>query len=262
MPTPLRVNPFIESVMETTLHKQLKEHYAGPNSEIEVRVDGFIIDIVDGKRLIEIQRSGLSSIRDKIKKLLKNKHKVEVVKPLVARKRLVKLSRKNGKVIDRRWSPKTGCPLDMFEELLYFTRVFPHPNLKLICPLVEIEEIRYPGHGRRRRRRANDFQVKDRTLTSVEGTATYRTIYDLHKLLPKTLPTEFDTGELAEGLGVKRFVAQRIGYCLRKTGSAKQVGKRGNAIVYQLAKKSARNSTAAKPSRKKATKRKTTCKAA
>lgn len=230
--------------METTLHKQLKDHYCGPKSEIEVSVDGYRIDIVDGKRLIEIQRSGLSSIRDKIQKLLKNKHPVEVVKPLVVRKRLIKLSRKNGKVIDERWSPKVGGPLDIFDELLYFTRVYPHPNLKLICPLIEIEEIRYPGHGRRRRRRANDFQVKDRTLTKINGSATYRTVTDLHRLLPRRLPKTFDTGELAEKLGVKRFIAQRIAYCLRKTGSAKQVGKRGNAILYELAKKTRRKKAA------------------
>ncbi len=223
--------------METTLHKQLKEHYSTKRSELEVRVDGFIIDIVDGNRLIEIQRSGLSSIRSKIQKLLNNNHKVEVVKPLVVRKRLVKLSQKDGSVVDSRWSPKRGGPLDMFEELLYFTRVFPHPNLKLICPLIEIEEVRFPGHGRRRRRRKNDFQVKDRTLSSITKGQTYRTIADLHKLLPKRLPKEFDTGELADRLGVKRWQAQKIAYCLRKTGSAKQVGKRGNAILHQLVKR-------------------------
>ncbi len=223
--------------METTLHKQLKEHYCGPKSEIEVSVDGYRIDIVDGKRLIEIQRSGLSSIRDKIQKLLKNKHQVDVVKPLVVRKRLIKLSRKNGKVIEERWSPKVGGPLDIFDELLYFTRVYPHPNLKLICPLVEIEEIRYPGHGRRRRRRSNDFQVKDRTLTKINGSSTYKTVADLHRLLPRSLPKLFDTGQLAEKLGIKRPIAQKIAYCLRKTGSAKQIGKRGNAILYELVKK-------------------------
>ena len=41
--------------------------------------------------------------------------------------------------------------LDLFEELVHFTRVFPHPRLTLEVVLVEIEEWRYPGHGRRRR---------------------------------------------------------------------------------------------------------------
>lgn len=242
--------------METTLHKQLKDYYCGPKSEIEVSVDGYRIDIVDGERLIEIQRSGLSSIRDKTQKLLKNNHCVDIVKPLVVRKRLVKLNKINGKVIDKRWSPKSGCELDLFDELLYFTRVFPHPNLRLICPLVEIEEIRFPGHGRRRRRRSNDFQVKDRTLTKINGSNTYETILDLHKLLPKDLPKPFDTGQLAEQLGVRRFVAQRIAYCLRKTGSAKQVGKRGNAILYELAKKATKKATRKKLVKKKVVKKK------
>lgn len=232
--------------METTLHKQLKEHYCGPKSELEVNVDGFRIDIVDGKRLIEIQRSGLSSIRDKTRKLLQNKHRVEIVKPLIVRKRLIKLNREDGKVVDERWSPKTGGPLDLFDELLYFTRVFPHRNLKIICPLIQIQEIRFPGHGRRRRRRANDFQVKDRLLTDVLGSNTYKTISDLHKLLPKKLPQPFDTGELAKGLSIKRWQAQRIAYCLRKTGSAVQVGKKGNAILYELVKNSRKKKAAKK----------------
>ena len=40
---------------------------------------------------------------------------------------------------------------DLFDDLVHFTRVFPHRRLTLEVPLVDIEEWRYPGHGRRRR---------------------------------------------------------------------------------------------------------------
>ena len=43
-----------------------------------------------------------------------------------------------------------GTFVDLFDELVHFTRVFPHPRLALEVVLVEIEEWRYPGHGRRR----------------------------------------------------------------------------------------------------------------
>ena len=44
--------------------------------------------------------------------------------------------------------------IDLFAELVYFTQLFPNPNLTIDAPLVDVEEWRYPGHGRRRRWRA------------------------------------------------------------------------------------------------------------
>ena len=225
--------------METTLHQQLKEQFREPGSEIEVKLGRYRIDVVNGNRLVEIQRSGLSAIRDKILKLCTTGYEVEVVKPLVVRKRLIKLTRKNGKVADERWSPKRLTILDLFDELIYFTRVFPHPNLKLIVPMIETEEIRYPGHGRRRRRRKGDFQILDRHILETHEVHTFAKATDLHQLLPADLPKKFDTKELANGLNIPRHQAQRISYVLRKTGSAVEVGKRGNAILLKLISKTA-----------------------
>ena len=220
--------------METTLHRQLKDHYREPGSQLEVKLGRFRIDVVNGERLVEIQRSGLSAIRDKINKLLRDGFCIDVVKPLVARKRLIKLNRKNGKEIDRRWSPLRGTILDVFDELVYFTRVFPHPNLNLITPLITIEEIRYPGHGRRRRRRSGDFQVKDRQILELVESHSFSSVFDLQQLLPADLPKKFDTKELAEGLEVPRHQAQKIAYVMRKTGAIVETGKRGNAIVCRF----------------------------
>jgi hypothetical protein len=223
--------------METTLHRQLKDYFCQPGSQIEVKLGRYRIDVVNGQKLVEIQRSGLSAIRDKINRLLKDGFEVDVVKPLVHRKRLVKLSRKNGREVDRRWSPRKATPLDIFDELIYFTRVFPHPNLRLLVPLVSIEEVRYPGHGKRRRRRAGDFQVKDRRIIEVLETHEYETVHDLHRLLPSGLPKRFDTADLARSLEIPRYQAQRIAYVMRKTGAAIQTGKRGNAIECRLTTK-------------------------
>ena len=218
--------------METSLHRQLKELYAGEAAQTEVRLGDYRIDAVLDGRLIEIQHASLAAIRDKLRALLKS-HRVLVVKPIVAVKYLVKRGRKNGRVVDRRKSPKRGTRLDVFDELVYLTRLFPHPNLTLEMVLVEVEEWRFPGHGRRRRRRDADFEVEDRKLLRVQETIRLATLADLWKLLPADLPQPFDTEELAERLDVTRHVAQRIAYCLRETGAAKNVGKRGNAILYE-----------------------------
>ena len=222
--------------METSLHRQLKALYAEDDSQCEVRLGRYRIDVVSGGSLIEIQHGSLAAIRDKIRCLLKD-HRVVVVKPIVVRKTLVKMKSKTGAIVQRRLSPKRGSVLDIFDELVYFTRVFPHRNLTLEIPLVEIEEWRFPGHGRRRRWRKNDFQVADQKLVEVRETLRYSTAIDLIDTLPiAKLPAPFHTGHLASALGTNRSVAQRITYCLRHIGAAKQVGKCGNALMYELAR--------------------------
>jgi hypothetical protein len=218
--------------METTLHRQLKAHYAPAGALVEQQVGRYRIDVIDGDELIEIQLGSLSAIRDKIAALVK-KHQVRIVKPIVACKHLVKQQRAGGQVVSRRRSPKQGTVLDLFEELVHFTRVYPHPRLVLEVALVEIEEWRYPGHGRRRRWRCNDHEVEDQRLVSVLSSEKFRTAVDLCKLLPPKLPRPFHTGHLAAGLGVQRWIAQRMAYCLRETGAIKTVGKERGAWLYK-----------------------------
>jgi hypothetical protein len=218
--------------METTLHRQLKERYAMDGGAVEQRVGRYRIDVIRGTQLIEIQLAPLMSIRDKIAALLK-KHDVLVVKPLIATKHLVKRRGAGGKIVSRRRSPKRRTLLDVFEELVHFTRVFPHRRLTLEVLLVEIEEWRYPGHGRRRWRRDNDHLIEDQHLLEVHAVHQFRTAGDLCRMLPPALPQPFHTGQLADGLGVERWIAQRMAYCLRETGAIQSVGKLRGAWLYQ-----------------------------
>jgi len=218
--------------METSLHRELKQRYARRRGRTEVSLSGYRIDAVRGDLLVEIQHGSLAAISDKVRRLLEE-HRVLVVKPIVARKLLVQQDAEGGRVIRRRRSPLRGTLLDAFDELVYFTRVFPHPKLTLELVLVEIEEWRYPGHGRRRRWRNSDYQVEDRKLIDVTERLRLSKAADLAKLLPATLPQPFHTGDLADQLDVERWVAQRIAYCLRQTGAVEQVGKRGNALLYR-----------------------------
>ena len=228
--------------METSLHRQLKEHYADDAARIEVRLGRYRIDVVRGAasdELVEIQHGGLAAIRDKIRALLDDGNRVLVVKPIVVRKQLIKRASRGGKVVGRRLSPKRGSTLDLFDDLVHFTRVFPHKKLAIETPLVEVEELRYPGHGRRRRWRQNDFEVEDQRLTEIQAIDRFRTAKDLLKLLPKNLPRQFDTADLAKRLRVDRSVAQRIAFCLRETNAVKTIGKRNRAWLYELPRKRA-----------------------
>ena len=222
------------SRMETSLHRQLKSIYAGQPEAVEMRLGKFRIDAVRGNQLIEVQHGSLGAIRSKIQTLL-TRHEVLVVKPLIVRKTLIQTAVPMGPEVSRRKSPKTANWLSLFEELVYFTSVFPHRNLTLEFILVEVEEIRRPGHGKRRRWRKNDYIVDDQRLVQVTDTLQFRTCQDLLGLLPKDLPQPFHTGHLAQSLTIKRHIAQRIAYCLRKTGATTLCGKEGNALLYKTA---------------------------
>lgn len=220
--------------MESSLHKQLKQLYADDGASVEQQLGRFRIDVVNDGQLVEIQHGSLAAIRDKVAKLTPD-HKMLVVKPIVARKRLVQRRCLDGPVVSRRLSPKRGSLLDLFDELVYFTRVFPHENLTLETVLVEIEEWRYPGHGRRRHRRKRDHIVEDQKLVKLQSLHCFRTRSDLLSLIPHKLAEPFHTGQLAEAMDVSRSKAQQIAYCLRETSALIPCGKKANARLYRRA---------------------------
>jgi hypothetical protein len=219
--------------METSLHQALKLRYGLKPERCERRLGKYRIDAMgtDG-RLIEIQHGPLGAIRHKIRDLLRS-HDVTIVKPLIVNKVLVTRSRQGGDVLKRRRSPKQQTVVDLFQELVHFIDVFPHERLALEILLVEVEEWRYPGHGRRRRWRENDYVVEDQRLVSVRETIQLSSRADLRNLLPKKLPSPFHTGQLATAMDVPRWVSQQIAYCLRHMKIAREVGKERNTRLYQ-----------------------------
>jgi hypothetical protein len=221
--------------MEFTLHRELKRLYAGPAARCEVRLGPYIIDCVVEQELIEIQHGRLGAIRDKVRDLLET-HALRVVKPIITRKTLCKRQRPGGRAITRRRSPKCGSMLDIFGELLHFTNVYPHQRLILEVPLIEVEEWRYPGHGRRRRWRKNDFVVEDVKLIRLVDLVRLSAAADLRWLLgaaARCLPEQFHTGDLAAALNIPRWQAQQMAYVFRQCGTARIVGKRRGAWLYE-----------------------------
>lgn len=219
--------------METSLHRQLKESYAREAADVEVTMGPYRIDAVCDGELVEVQHGSLVAIRDKIKQLLKE-HRVRVVKPIIGRKRIVRQLTADGPVKSRRFSPSRGSLLELFDELVYFTNVFPHSRLVLEVPLVEVEEWRLPPQASRRRRRKAKYRVKDVVLTDVLETHRFVDSGQLLDLVNQDeLPERFDTAQLATAMQVERWVAQRVAYVLRETGAVRVAGRSGNAILYE-----------------------------
>jgi hypothetical protein len=221
--------------METSLHQQLKRCYAQGDENTEVVLGNYRIDAIRDGELIEVQCASLSAIRDKCQDLLA-RHALRVVKPVIVRTRIAKVNKSGGPIVSSRMSPKRGDVLDVFDELIYFTRVFPHPNLVVEAPLIHVQEVRGPAKAKRRRRWKKDYKVEDVTLEKIDGTLEFRVPADLLKLI--NLPASadpFNTADIAAAIKRPRSVAQHIAYVLRKTGAIDQSGRTKSGIVYSRA---------------------------
>jgi hypothetical protein len=220
--------------LETSLHQQLKLHYASDASQTEVVVGRYRIDAIRDDELIEIQCASLSAINAKIGSLL-HRHPVRVVKPVILRTRIAKKSTAKGKITSRRLSPKRGQTLDVFDDLIYFTRVFPNDNLVLELPHVHVEQIRVPFRRHRRRWR-KDYQVQDVNLEHIESTMELRSPRDLFTLVGIDPNSDaFTTEDIARITGRPRWFAQKIAYVLKHTAAIKPIGRNRAGIFYRAA---------------------------
>jgi hypothetical protein len=215
--------------METSLHRVLKDRYAsGEIDRREVSIAGFRIDAIDDTgRLIEIQSGALGPLCAKLQKLLPA-YRLRIVKPVVLGRRLIRRLRHDGPIVSTRRSPKRGTLVDVFDDLIGVVRVFPHVNLEIEVLGVTIDEVRVA------RRRRPGYTVADRCLGEIHEAATLARAVDLWSLLPLDCDggNPFTTIDLARRLDRTLWFAQRVAYCLRKTGAARVVGKTGNSLIY------------------------------
>lgn len=214
---------------ERSLHAALKDRIAQPGDRFEVDIDGYVIDLVRGDLLIEIQTRGFANIKRKLAALL-DEHRVHLVHPVPAARWIVKMD--GDKRLSRRKSPKRAGVRDLFRELVYIPHLLAHANFTLEVLLVHEEEIRHnDGKGSWRRK---GWSITDRRLLEVVAAHVFTTPGDLLPLLPPEMPEAFTTQDLARGLGIPRRTAQQMAYCLREMQLIHRTGKRGNALVYAV----------------------------
>jgi len=219
----------IGTLNERSLHAALKSWYVHAGDQIEVPVDGFIVDIVRGETLIEIQTSCFSSMKKKLLALV-GRHRVRLVYPVARDKWIVKVPDDKWAEASRRKSPKHGQWVDVFDELVSFPQLMLNSDFSLDVLLIEEDEIWRRAKGRAWRRRG--WCVEERRLLGVIERRLFEEPEDLLDLLPDELGVVFTTAEIAKGLRRPRRLAQKAAYCLREMGMILPIGKKGNAILY------------------------------
>ncbi len=215
---------------EGPLHAAVKGLLARPGDRAEVKVDRFVIDLVraDGE-LVEVQTGGFSPLGPKLDALLDG-HRMRIVHPIPAERRIVRVD-DQGEVVGARRSPAKGDPLAIFDRLVTFPSLLAHPNLVVELWLCAEDHVRAP-EPRRGRRFMRD--PGERRLREVLETIELRSPADALALV--AAPTgPFTNRDLAEALPCAPRLAERITYCLRHMGVLEPAGKRGRAALFTMA---------------------------
>lgn len=220
----------IGTLNEKSLHADLKKQYAQPGDRLEQAVDGYIIDIVRKKELIEIQSRNFSNIKSKIYKLCNN-NKFHLIHPISREKWIVR-SDANGNEVGRRKSPRRGRVEYMFKELRYIPDIVANDNFSLEVVMIHSEEhLIDDGKGSWRRK---GWSIVDQKLINIHQSITFRSAADYSALIPDTVGLEWSNRELAAALKLNFKITQNMTYCLRVMGAIEKIGQKGNSFLYSV----------------------------
>ena len=225
--------PGIGLLNEKPLHASLKQWYSRPGDRFEVKVGGYVIDIVRGDLLIEIQTGSFSAIKSKLTRLV-DSHQVRLIYPIVQEKWIVR-SPARGLAI-RRKSPRRGRPEDLFFEMVSIPHLLSSRNFSLEVLTIKEEEVRrYAGNRRHWRRKG--WVTEERRLLEVLDRKLLKESADWQGFLPAGLES-FTTKDLATAMGTGRPLAQKMAYCLQKGRLIELMGKEGRSNLYRIGNRS------------------------
>ncbi len=219
----MATEPHIGTLNERSLHRALKDWLAEPDDRFEVPLEGFVIDVVRGDLLIEIQTGSIGAMGRKLDRLLDD-HDVRIVVPVAAVRWLEQPGKK------RRRSPKKAGIWNLFDELVSIPTLLDHPALEIQVVVVEETEVRSDTDLVARGRRG---RAVDRRLDSVVETRIFSSAEQLLDVVPLDLDNPFTTAELASAAGLSRDLAQRACYVLRHCGLISEVGRTKAGVQYR-----------------------------
>lgn len=221
----------IGTLSERSLHAVLKYWMEPDEAFHEVKVNGLVADIFDGRRVVEIQTRSLYSLGKKLERLLPD-YPVTVVVPVVRRKSLVWMDPETGEAAPPRKSPRVGGFADVFGELFRLDPFLGHPRLTMLFVEVDVEEYRirdgWGNGGKRGSHRA------ERIPTAMGRRLEVNAPLDYASLLPEGLPDPFTTADLRK---CGRLSAKKAGDAVRtlyRLGALERTGKKSNAYLYRI----------------------------
>lgn len=215
---------------EKTLHAVLKSYFEPDVTCHEIKVGGFVADIINDGGVIEIQTRSFDRLRKKLAKFLELVP-VTVVCPVVREKQIIWLDPETGETSDRRKSPKTGKYPDALREICRIHDFLGHENLTLCILLLDVEEYRMlDGWDKQKKKGSTRYE---RIPVSLVEELYLKEKGDYAALIPPSLPRTFTAADFRRAV---RFGGMSASFALKllcELGLCEKTGQRGRAYIYE-----------------------------
>ncbi|MCY4655433.1 MAG: hypothetical protein OXC80_01305 [Gammaproteobacteria bacterium] len=216
----------IGQLNEGELHRALKRMYTTENSDTEVSIDGYVVDVLYGDQIYEVQTANFSAMKKKLYALLPN-YRITLVYPIA---RLLTIVKKHPDGTEtRRKSPKKANLAEVFSELVFIPKLLEHPNFTLEVVYIHEEQERVTQRRLRKR-----WSREARRLVEVLQTQRFRDMRQLFSEIAGDLPDLFSTKDLAVALGTTVHVGRKVAYCFRESDVIHVCRKQRNLPLYCL----------------------------
>lgn len=223
----------IGTLKEKSLHAVLKNYFEPHESNHEIKLGGYVADILGENGIIEIQTGNFDKLRKKLIAFLEVTE-VTVAYPIASTKWIYWIDENTGEISEKRKSPKKGKAFDAVYELYKIKDLLLNPNLHLVLVLLDLEEYRMlDGWSRDKKKGSSKL---DKMPIDIVDEVHINSLCDYEKLVPFGLPKQFTSKELLK----LTKTSPRVNQCgigvLRELGIIKQVGKKGRAFLYEMTK--------------------------
>ncbi|MDR0684447.1 MAG: hypothetical protein LBF83_04905 [Spirochaetaceae bacterium] len=179
---------------ESSLHRALKNMYAGPGGKTEVETGGYVCDCMDDSGgIVEIQTGSFAPLRKKLAELGRQA-RVTVVYPVIEEKYIALYDDRDSLVRSRK-SPKKGCKWDIFNALVYAPELPLIPGISVELVVVDVlEKRRADGKGSWRR---GGVSIVDRLLQNYKRSVPLYDRKDYMQFVPFESDETFTAAALA-----------------------------------------------------------------
>lgn len=221
----------IGTLSEKTVHAILKNYYEPDEDHQEIPIENYVADIYHEGSIMEVQTRSFNAIRNKLRAFLPL-YPVTIIYPIPREKWLIWIDEETGQLSNKRKSPLKGNGYTVFPELYKIKMFLKDPNLRFKLVLLDMEEYRLlNGWSKDKKKGSSRF---DRIPTQLVEEIDIECLQDYMQFVPYDLPEEFTVKEFAKAAHIPARRAQVVVHILAYVGVIEQIGKKGNAYLYQV----------------------------
>ena len=221
----------IGTYKEFSLHSVLKKYYCENEACHEIPTDGYVADIKDGNRIIEIQTSGFYTMKRKLEVFLRN-NDVTVVYPIVKNKLISWVDPESGEIVKTTKSPKHPPKISLLKEIYGIRDLI--PNERLSFDVVEVKATDYRllnGFGKDKKSKATKV---DRIPTELIDITHLSCAEDYRKLMPFEKDTDFTAADLAKSTRLNRADSYKAIAVFKIFGIIRESALNGRCKIYKV----------------------------